>query len=74
MVKIAAGADRAAGITAEGKLVASISTAAFDANSDYVAVDVGAAGLVAVRADGSVVAAMEVEADNDRSYTPIPRI
>ena len=65
MVKIAAGADRAAGITAEGKLVASISTAAFDANSDYVAVDVGAAGLVAVRADGSVVAAMEVEADND---------
>ena len=52
MVKIAAGADRAAGITAEGKLVASISTAAFDANSDYVAVDVGAAGLVAVRGCG----------------------
>ena len=65
MVKIAAGADRAAAITTEGKIVATVDTAAFDANSDYVDVSVGQAGMAAVRQDGSVVAAIEAQPNND---------
>ena len=71
IVKLAAGgASGVAGITDEGKLVATCDMTGLDAYTDLVAVGVDDIGVACIRADGTVVSALssDIVPDPDYSY------
>lgn len=70
ITKLAAGgATGAAGITDEGKLVATCDMTGLDAYTDLVAVGVDDIGVACIRADGTVVSALSVEITPDPDYS-----